>query len=368
MTWSALHELSEAAAAQAELLARGGQQDAAAQAYASAAEFEEQALSKVGADKPRTFGILAVSAASLWFKARELRRAEALTLNAMTWAGLPPFAAQDLRVILQSVWTEDAKKQAGVAFADGQVLVSVKGGEVVVGGAPLDLIVDKVKGIQSLFYRTIEFMRGMPLRRRGSPSQEVQSACRPWLFQAAPGSYQFSVAVQQPSQADFFRDDLNSAEVVDQFMQIVEASASDQPDKLAAAVQQLEYRAAFLKLTRNLAPRGKQFSELELKAADGRSRILLGTETQVNIKNSLRSLSPPAQETAATAETIKGILRAVHLDDDWLEIVHDGGSVRIEGLQDSMDDVIGPMINRAVAAVAFRKNKKYRLVDIELEE
>src|SRR5262249_41903747 len=155
--------------------------------------------------------------------------------------------------------------------------------------------------------------------------------------------------------------------VVDQFMQIVEASASDQLDRLTATVQQPEYRAAFLKLTRNLAPRGKQFSELELKTADNRSRILLGTETQVNIKNSLRSLSVPEYVMTETPETIKGILRAVHLDDDWLEIVREGVPVKIEGLQDSMDDVIGPMINRAVAAVALRRNEKYRLIDIELE-
>jgi hypothetical protein len=268
-TWSDLHKESEAAAAQAEVLARSGDRDGARQAYASAADFEQRALDAVGRDKPRTFGILAISAAALWFKAKEFRRAETLALKAMTWPDLPAFAAQDLRTVLQSVWTEYAKQQARVAFLPGQVLVSVKGGEVVVGGAPLDLIVDRVKGIQSLFYRTIEY--GAPLRKQGPPSQEIQSACKPWLFQEAPGSYQFSVAVQEPAQADFFRGLIKPAEVVDQFLRIVEATASDQPDKLKAAVEKPEYRAAFLKLARNLAPRGKQFSLLEIKAADGRS-------------------------------------------------------------------------------------------------
>src|SRR5262245_55361221 len=219
MTWTALHQQSEAAAIQAELLAREGQQDAATQAYASAAALEEQALEAAEPTKPRTVGILAVSAASLWFKARELRHAETLTLRALAWPHLPRFAAQDLRIILQTVWTEEAKQQAGVQFLRGQVLVSVKGGEVVVGGAPLDLIVDKVKNIQSLFYRTIEYMRGQPLRKRGAPSQEIQSACRPWLFQAAPGSYQFSVAVQEPPQGDFFRGEIKPDQVVDKFLQ-----------------------------------------------------------------------------------------------------------------------------------------------------
>jgi hypothetical protein len=38
----------------------------------------------------------------------------------------------------------------------GQVFFSVKGGDVVTGGAPLDLIVEKVQTIQPIFYRTIE--------------------------------------------------------------------------------------------------------------------------------------------------------------------------------------------------------------------
>lgn len=134
MTWITLHQQSEVAASRAQELAQSGQRDQAVRAYADAAVLEEQALDAVEADKPRTVGILAVSAASLWFKAKELRRAETLTLRAMSWTHLPAFAAQDLRVVLQSIWTEDAKQQAGVSFLPGQVLVSVKGGDVVVGG------------------------------------------------------------------------------------------------------------------------------------------------------------------------------------------------------------------------------------------
>jgi hypothetical protein len=58
----------------------------------------------------------------------------------------------------------------------------------------------------------------------------------------------------------------------------------------------------------------------------------------------------------------------VHLDADWLEIVQAGRAVKIEGLQDSIDDVIGPMVNRPVVVTAFNKNRKYRLIDIELDE
>ena len=67
--------------------------------------------------------------------------------------------------------------------------MSVKGGEVVAGGAPLDLIIDKVQIVQSLFYRTAEHLKSLPLRKKGPPSKDIQEGCRPWLFQSVPGSY-----------------------------------------------------------------------------------------------------------------------------------------------------------------------------------
>src|SRR5260370_32502841 len=111
---------------------------------------------------------------------------------------IPQFARVDLRNLIQAIWTESSKRTANVSFLPGQVFVSVRGGDVIHGGAPLDLIVEKVQTIQAMFYRTIEFVRDMPLRRHGGPIHEIQESCRPWLFQAAPGSYQFSVAIQEP--------------------------------------------------------------------------------------------------------------------------------------------------------------------------
>jgi hypothetical protein len=65
---------------------------------------------------------------------------------------------------------------------------------------------------------------------------------------------------------------------------------------------------------------------------------------------------------------ITGILRALHLDKDWLEVASDGKSVRILGLKDAVDDVIGPMVNRSVIVRVVRSGKVNRFVDIELDE
>jgi hypothetical protein len=67
-------------------------------------------------------------------------------------------------------------------------------------------------------------------------------------------------------------------------------------------------------------------------------------------------------------ETIKGVLRAVHLDQDWISIVRDTETLRIVGLGDAIDDVIGPMVNKKVAVQITRRRRQLRFIDIESDE
>ncbi|MGA2988321.1 MAG: hypothetical protein ABSG32_31510 [Terriglobia bacterium] len=185
MTWADLHKNSELVAIEAEEAFREGDASRAALSYAKAAELEQQALGTVDGTKIRTKGITAVSAVSLWYKAAAHDRAEQLAHSLLADPAIPQFARVGLRNLVQAIWTESSKLSANVSFLPGQVFVSVKGGEVITGGAPLDLIVEKVQTIQAMFYRTVEFIKDMPLRLRGGPPREIQESCRPWLFQAA---------------------------------------------------------------------------------------------------------------------------------------------------------------------------------------
>jgi hypothetical protein len=158
----------------------------------------------------------------------------------------------------------------------GDVLVSVKGGEVVHGGAPLELIVRKVEGIQAVLFRTVEMLLSRPFRKRGGPPTDIQSMFRPWLFQAPPGSYQFAVRMQEPAQGQLFGGDLPKVErVTATFFSVLRAAARDPDAELAAIVPDLQYRGAFLSLSRNLAPTGKMFERLEMREASAQSEPLV---------------------------------------------------------------------------------------------
>ena len=369
MTWVELHTESEQLAIEARLALKARNVGKALDLYRQAAEVERRALDLLDISKVRTRGITAVSAVALWFKAGEYVHAEQLAHSTLADPSIPNFARDDLRNLVQAIWIESSKQKAGVAFIPGQVMVSVKGGEVVTGGAPLDLIVDKVQTIQSMFYRTIEFVSGVSHRRVGRPTKELQEACRPWLFQSAPGSYQFSVAIQKPAQSDFFKKDIEPERIAEYFLEIVNASSCDDAAELEMLVPDESYRSTFLKLARNLAPTGKTFDRIEFRTSGEARPVALSAESRGSINQQLRKKSPLFTIAGEVHEELHGILRAVHLDKNWLDIVVNGVSMHIIELQDAVDDVIGPMVNRSVIVRAVRVTQnKLKFVDIELAE
>lgn len=371
MSWAERHQESERLAAEAEAVMRRGDTARAQELYGQAADAEEAALSALDGSKARTLGISAISAVSLRYKAAQYQRAEVTAYRWLASGKVPAFATAQLKILLETIWSEAAQREAGLRFAPGQVIVAVKGGEIIRGGAPLGLIVEKVQTVQSLFYRTAELLRGLPHRRRGSPSVEIQEMFRPWLFQTAPGSYQFAVAVQEARQPDLFpRQEPTSTDVARRFLEIVRASVEDPDEALPAVVPGEDYRTTFLKLTRNLAPTGKTFGELEVRTSDERRPITLIPTTRRALGDAVRRASRASPDPISpTEEPLRGVLRAVHLDDDWLEITVDGELMRIVEVGDTVDDVIGPMVNRPVLVRVVRDARGRKLFrDIEPEE
>ena len=117
MSWLSWHEKSEQFASDAHVVARQGDNDRALALFAEAAEAENQALSTLDTSKARTFGITAVSAVSLWFKAHRFAEAERLALRCLATGELPAFAVEQLRALLQAVWTAEAMRRVNVSFS-----------------------------------------------------------------------------------------------------------------------------------------------------------------------------------------------------------------------------------------------------------
>lgn len=376
MSWADHHARSETFASEAAIASRAGERARAESLYKEAAVEEAAALDAVPAEKHRTRGVTAVSAVALWYKGRDYPAAERLAYRCLADGQLSSFATTQLRDLLHMIWTASAAESSGIRFVPGDVLVSVKGGQVIYGGGPLDLIVQKVEGIQAVLFRTVEMLLARPFRRRGGPPIDIQSMFRPWLFQAPAGSYQFAVRMQEPEQRELWETDRPKLEqVTATFFKVLRATAADAESELANVVPDPQYRGAFLNLSRNLAPTGRAFERLEIRdaAAPAEPVVSLASDTRQQINVALRGLKPPSTLSGVDEPLeIHGTLRAVHLDQDWLEVAVTAGAipehVRIDEAGDVLDDVIGPMVNRKVVVSAVRRGMRNLYRDIELEE
>jgi hypothetical protein len=295
--------------------------------------------------------------------------AENFAYKFMANLNLPKFAADQIRSLLQAIWNEVEMAKAGLTFLPGQVFVAVRGGEVIRGGAPLDLVVEKVQTVQNFFYRTAELLRGLPHRKKGSPDKTVQEMCRPWLLQAVPSSYQFAVAVQDPLQTELFdKNNPKALQIAEHVMAILKTSM-EAPDSLDKIVANEDYQNTFLKLTRNLAPTGKTYEEMEIHSPERSESISLVPASRAILNKSLRGREKKSPSIEAEVKILSGILRAVHLDQDWLEITVDNMHIRVTNVGDAMDDIIGPMVNRPVTIRTSINNKgQHSFLDIEPDD
>ncbi len=368
MSWLEQHRLSERYASDAQIAKLRGKYKQARKLYAVAARYEEKAFDEVAPDKPRTYGITAVSAVALRFKAAEYSEAKALSYRCLASGRLPKFASRQIEDMLQSIKSE----QAGIPLDDGQMLVSLKGGEILYGGAPMDLIIEKYQKIRSMIYRTTEYLKNIPHRRRGGPSNEIKEVYRPWTFQAAPGSYQFTVSVQENRQLKldlFDTEDLHPKQIIDELFHILKACSETPGIGLPKIVPEDDYKLSFLKLTRDLTPtvNGTEFTRIDIQTSTAPRPLVLTLNTRYAIDEVIRADTQPSLDERE--DEIHGVLRALHLDDDWLQVVEeDGDSVRIRRAGEEIDDRIGPMVNHSVIVRVARSGSSLRFLDIELDE
>jgi hypothetical protein len=372
MSWAIHHSQSEELASQAEVAFKKGDRDSARNLYRLSAEAEERAIEVLDPSKTRTLGITVVSATSLWFKAEELQQVERVACRWLASGLLPAFATAQLQELLQTIWHERDLRQAGIEFVRGQVTIALDGGEVSLGAAPLRLVHHKANEVCNFFYRIIEMTLHRPFRRRGSPSTDILEHFRPWLVQAPPGSYRFAVRLQKPVQLSLFPEASPAIEdITQQFMHIVRTATQESREDLEHTIPDPDYRSGFIEMSRNLAPTGKTFTRLELTSTiDPDASVVLFPESRTLLNGMLRhereNIDVETQE-----EQIAGVLRALHLDADWLSITSDdGSSIRIDQTGDVIDDIVGSMVNqRVIVSVAVNQRTGQRLYrDIQLEE
>lgn len=371
MDWLSLHKASEILATRAHAALQAGNNDEAEELFRKAASSEEASLAHLGTSTPRTLGITAVSAAWLWYKGRDPQRAMMLAYRHLSNPDLAAPARAQLEDLVQTLYTDRERQRLTGAFLPGSVTVAVKGENILRGAAPLDLVVEKVKTVQSIFFRVVEWAEGRPLRRRGPPTKDIAGSFEPWLVQEAPGSFQFSVAVKVSDQMDMFTPErLDSFDIARKFLDVVTTMASDVTgDASRELVADAGYRGTFRKLIRNLTPPANSRESVLISSKERDDlAVVLDESTRPKLDFVIKSELPKADESVGEQmQEFSGVLRALDLDSDWLKVDIDGGQVTIKELSQAVDDVIGPMVNKTVLVKAVKTGRgDLKFVDIVL--
>jgi hypothetical protein len=108
---------------------------------------------------------------------------------------------------------------------------------------------------------------------------------------------------------------------------------------------------------------------MEVRAAGETTGITMFPGVRQAINAAFRRESRPAETDVEREQSIRGVLRAIHLDHDWLDLAVEDTAVHVIGVGEVVDDVIGPMVNRPVIVRATIDAKgRYHFRDIEPEE
>ena len=371
MSWKAHHQESNRIAWEADA-AKRGEDDALAQTlYRRAAEEERKALADLDPTKRRTFGITAVGVASLYFQGGLLDEAEQAACEYIASDLNSDFGRNELRILLTSIY---ALREYDPVYAEeqpGQISISMRGGRIERGSAPANLVGQTIKTLEAFLYRTAEFLEDRPFHKGPYATRELRGRYAPWVKQLAPGSFRFAVGLHAPQQKSLLDDDSLEPEMIsDTLLDIVGAATEHTTDSLAQIVSSEPYLLKFLRLTRDLTPTTSAgFKRLSLRGWNERAPMTLSQESRTALNQHIRATSKANQKHGNTTTEIRGVLRGVDLEQNWLKVA-DGDAIEVvRKAGDAIDDIVGSMVNQPVIVMANRNQSgQLHFVDIQPDD
>ena len=106
---------------------------------------------------------------------------------------------------------------------------------------------------------------------------------------------------------------------------------------------------------------------MDIHSVGGDVPLVLVPAVRSAINDAIRRINVDAadpMDSGVPEEELRGVLRAVHLDRDWIEVMVDGRNVRVERMGEEVDDRIGPMVNQPVVVRVVRVGQALHFRDV----
>ena len=335
--------------------------------FEMALESELSAIAALDTSDGLLWSLLHRSAGSLALDCRRFRQAEQIAATAL--AGEPdPEIAEELRDLLENVYFHRHLESKGIAFQDSQLQFSLSGPEVGNGVAELGAVYGRVNDSAQLIYRTAERRQGMPFRERGAPPKEIKDSHL--MLVSPPRSGSFAIMMQFGSSTQPRLPGMSpSAEVVDEFMDLIELVNRSRVEEIQEIISDVAYFRNFLGLARKIAPDGERFRQVGFTAIRGEN------ERSVEITTPAAELPSPqaVQPSVSSPEPveIRGTLRfadARRGNNNAIRVTDGNMSSRIIVPSGMMNDIVRPLWDQRVVIQAVQQGRTLTLEDIWPDE
>jgi RNase P/RNase MRP subunit p29 len=362
-----LHETAMDFADQAFIARRKGDFETAnslsRKAYEQESKAAEYLQDDYNAEPSRS--VLYRSAASLAMECGETREAERLISIALS--GNPPNEiAEELRNLLEQVNFERHLRLEKVDLSPDQFQLSIFGREVGYGIALSEVLIERIKDIERLIYRTVERKMGRQFREHGATSQTIQNSYSLYLSAPRPGSFAITLILGRQMELPGFDFDI-SGEVVDEIIDGFNLINNGREEELRKKIPDETYFQNFIGLAKRIAPDGDKVKMVGLtKLRDGHEVRVSFTRKQEQIVTTLKtSLSDEEEKGVLVRVQGRLLLADARESKRKIQLIdEDSTKYDVNVPEGMMDDIVKPLWDEIVIVTGNKVGKKINLREI----
>ena len=346
-----------------------GNMDVNIQLHKEALELELAAIAemdKYGETAEPTWSVLHRSAGWMAFNSKQFRQAEQIACKAL--AGEPhPEIAEELRDLWEQANSHRHLELRGVELALDEMQMSLSGGEVGWGFVGFNEFKVRVENALSLLGRIVERRAGKPYRDRGRVSAHIDERYRTYISAPRAGSFAVSVKLSSPIEQLSFPETLDTPEIVDEFIHLVELVNDSQLKVIQKRIPDPAYQRNFFALAKKIAPDGKRISQVGFTVVrPGEQRSVAFTRPAADIKPV--AITQKSEPDPAIPQPLVGMLLgadATRADGDRIKVVDDDRKTHELRVREGLGDIVRPMWDTRVAVTWSHEGDSVFLEDID---
>jgi hypothetical protein len=363
--------------ADAESALRAGDVEGARSLFRQAGMLQETVLASLPEERVRTRSVFALGVASLYYRANALDEAERAAHRFLADGWLHEHSRLALTDLLVRIWNERLAAEAGEQLSGEAFSVTLRGGHVLYGLAPVEVADAMTKNAITYVRRMAAWCNNEQFTVPApDPTRGLSETYRALQRQPMAASYRVDIHLAQaqlalPLAGADAAPPASPARIIDESTAFARSVTAHDVDAVRDLVDDASYRGALVRLVRQLVPNGRTVREVELRnSAEPRERaVCLRSEHRKRINKLVHELGPPSEPTSGE-QRLRGVLRAVNLNTGILQVDRAEGPAKFE-ITEVLHDIVGPMLNKPVVVRAYLPRHRTKIPiaqDIDLDE